>query len=140
MPSDEGPRPRRIVQSKDYHRPKTAGNTGKLRDAYQRKSTCPSWASDLTLRDALINDALPDPSGAKDSLGRVKKLWNAVDGWYFVGVSCNLQEERYNCYPEYPPDGKLIGDLNRRADRTVESVLNEARSRGRSDGRDANSG
>src|SRR5689334_22343111 len=81
---------RRIVYCKEYHQPKAINPDGILRSRYQRKSRCPSWAEDPTLRQALINDALVDSSGAMDSQGRPKRLWNAVDGFVFIGVSCNL--------------------------------------------------
>jgi hypothetical protein len=111
---------RRAVHCKDYHRPKTSANAGNLRDRYQRKSTCPTWASSEELQQALIDEAL------EDSLGRPKTLWNAVDGRIFVGVSCNLREPRYNCYPEAPPDGKLFNELQRRAERTPDDLLGRA--------------
>lgn len=114
--------PRRTVNCKDYHRPRTAANTGRLRNSYHSKSLCPSWASDPELQQALIDDALEDPSGNTDSQGRPKTLWNAVDGRIFVGVSCNLREPRYNCFPEIPPCGRLYSELQRRAERTLDEV------------------
>lgn len=113
----------RIVSCKDYHRPKVPTNPGILRGQHQRKSTSPSWASDPQLQQALIADALTDSGGAKDSLGRPKKLWNAVEGLIFIGVSCNLQTPQYNCYPERPPDGKHFAELQRRAERTRDQIL-----------------
>lgn len=123
-PAEEQEAPVRSVHCKDYHRAKTAGARGSLASSYQRKSHCPSWAQDLALQQALINEALEDSGGALDSLGRPKRLWNAVEGYIFIGVSCNLSETRYNCYPERPPDGKLFSELQRRADRTRDEVLN----------------
>lgn len=114
--------PVRIVHCKDYHRPKTGGNPGSLRNQYQRKSTCPSWAMDQDLQQRLIQEALEDTAGASDSLGRPKKLWNAVEGRIFVGVSCNLAQPVYNCYPEVPADGGLFEELQRRAERTWDQV------------------
>jgi len=114
--------PLRTVHCKDYHRPKTGGNPGSLRNQYQRKSTCPSWAMDQDLQRRLIQEALEDTAGASDSLGRPKKLWNAVEGRIFVGVSCNLAQPVYNCYPEVPADGGLFEELQRRAERTRDQI------------------
>jgi len=71
---------RRTVHCKDYHSPRTAGNPGKVRNQNQRKSTCPSWAMDGDLQLRLIREALEDTAGARDAMGRPKKLWNAVEG------------------------------------------------------------
>jgi hypothetical protein len=116
-----GPRAR-SVHCKDYHRPKTGGNPGSVRNRYQRKSTGPSWAMDHDLQRRIIAEALEDTGRAKDSLGRPKTIWNAVEGTVFVGVSCNLSEPIYNCYPEVPPDGGLFEELQRRAERTRDQV------------------
>jgi hypothetical protein len=121
--ADQNATGRRSVHCKEYHRAKTRRTPGSLRDDYDRKSTCPPWASDRQLQQALIDGALEDSGGLTDYLGRPKKLWNAVEGVVFVGVSCNLQEPRYNCYPEIPPDGKLLGELQRRAERTRTELL-----------------
>jgi hypothetical protein len=71
------------------------------------------------LRDRLLAEALEDPDGGVDSKGRPKRLWNALDGWYFVGVSTNEPTPAYNCYPEVPATG-LLEELVKRAERTVE--------------------
>jgi hypothetical protein len=84
--------PARTVHCKDYHRPKTGRNPGSLRNQYQRKSTCPSWAMDQDLQRRLIQEALEDTARASDSLGRPNKLWNAVEGRNYVGVSCKLAD------------------------------------------------
>jgi len=116
----------RSIECKEYHRPRTANNPGRLRSNYQTKSRCPSWAADPVLQQRLIDEALEDAAGATDSLGRPKRLWNAVGGNVFVGVSCNLPEPRYNCYLEEPPDGRLFAELRRRAERTTDEVLGRA--------------
>ena len=64
-----------------------------------------------------------DTSGDTDWMGRPKKLWNAVEGYVFIGVSANLQTPHYNCYPERPPDGKLLKQLESRAERTRDDLL-----------------
>jgi hypothetical protein len=69
-----------------------------------------------------IQEALEDTAGASDSSGRPKKLWNAVEGRIFVGVSCNLADPVYNCYPEVPADGGLFEELQRRAERTRDQI------------------
>lgn len=122
--------PVRTVYCKEYHQPRATTPGGVLRTRYDRKSSCPSWATDPILQQALIVDALVDTGGATDSQGRPKKLWNAVDGFVFIGVSCNLAIAQYNCYPERPPDGRLFRELERRAERTREEVLAEAEMRG----------
>jgi hypothetical protein len=40
----------------------------------------------------------------------------------FVARSCNMSDPMYDCYPENPPDGKLLPELLRRAERTPEEV------------------
>jgi hypothetical protein len=87
---------------------------------------CPSWAANLDFQRFLIDDALEDSGESKDAFGRPKKLWNAVEGVVFIGISCNLQEPLYNCYPETPPPGKLFAVLQRRAERTRDEVLDRS--------------
>jgi hypothetical protein len=112
----------RIVRCKKYHESRGRTDPGHLDQEGCRKSRCPSWASDPTLRQRLMDEALVDPGGTQDSLGRPKVLWNAVAGWVFVGVSTNEAEEAYNCYPEVPAT-KLHGELAKRAERTLEQYL-----------------
>jgi hypothetical protein len=124
---EQGAVPRaRSVFCKPYHFPRTGGTAGRPRNAHQRKSTCPPWAADEELQRALINEALDDPGGALDLHRRAKRVWNAIEGCYFVGVSCNVAEPLYNCYPEDPPGGKLFHELQRRAERTRDEVLGRA--------------
>jgi hypothetical protein len=85
-------------------------------------SQCPSWAADSNLQQALIDEALEDTGGAKDFGGRPRKLWNAVEKMIFVARSCNMHDAMYDCYSENPPDGKLLPELLRRAERTREEV------------------
>ena len=125
IPEDPPVPPRRSVHCKDYHRAKTAGTSGSIRVRQDRKSTCPSWATDRQVQQALIDDVLRF-RGCDGLSWPSKKLWNAVEGFVFIGVSCNLQEPRYNCYPESPPDGKLLGELQQRAERTRNELLGRA--------------
>jgi hypothetical protein len=81
---------------------------------------------DRDLQQRLIAEALEDTARAKDAMGRPKRLWNAVEGRIFVGVSCGLAEPVYNCYPEMPPDGRLFDELQRRAERTRDQVPRRA--------------
>jgi hypothetical protein len=81
---------------------------------------------DRALQQALIDDAIEDPAGALDMNGRPKRLWNAIDGCCFVGVSCNLEDPQYNCYPEMPPGGRLFHELEGRAERTRDELLGRA--------------
>lgn len=119
----------RGVYCKVYHSPIKATSSPRLRSRTQNKSTCPPWASNELLQQALINEALEDTRQLKDYLGRPLILWNAVAGEIFVGRSNNTEKLEYNCYPERPPDGKLIKELKRRASRTVEEVLSEMSTR-----------
>jgi hypothetical protein len=80
---------------------------------------------DQELQKRLIEEALEDTKGATDSMGRPKRLWNALEGRIFVGVSCNLAEPVYNCYQDAPPDGGLFDELQRRAERTRDQVPSE---------------
>jgi len=114
--------PQRLVFCKVYHSPRVASDAGSVRRNIDAKSQCPSWAADTDLQQALIDEALEDPCGAKDFRGRPKKLWNAVERLTFIGVSCNMNEPLYNCYPECPPSGKLLPELLRRADRTRDDI------------------
>jgi hypothetical protein len=54
-------------------------------------------------------------------MGRPKRLWNAVNGWYFVAVSTNERDAAYNCYPEEP--SARLDELAVRAERSVADVL-----------------
>jgi hypothetical protein len=54
-------------------------------------------------------------------MGRPKRLWNAVNGWYFVAVSTNEPSAAYNCYPEEP--SAHLDELAARAERSVADVL-----------------
>ena len=86
------------------------------------KSRCPGWARDETLQSHLLADAIVDPDGGEDSNGRPRRLWNAVNEWYFVGVSTNEAEPAYNCYPDLPMT-KIRQKLIERARRSIEDVL-----------------
>jgi hypothetical protein len=87
----------RLVHCKDYHRSKTRRGYASVRGDRDRKSICPSWAMDKRLQTALIRTAILDSGGAFDVNGRPKRLWNAVGGVFFVGVSCNVETALYNC-------------------------------------------
>lgn len=123
IPTEPQDQPRRrAVFCKVYHTPRVANDPGRTRTKMDEKSRCPSWAMDQGLQQALIDEALEDPKGATDCLGRPKVLWNAVERVTFVGVSCNLVNPLYNCYRVNPPDGKLLAELLRRAERTRDDV------------------
>jgi hypothetical protein len=78
------------------------------------------------LKQRLLDEALADPNGGEDSNGRPKRLWNAINGWYFVGVSTNEEVEAYNCYPEEP--SACLAELEARAEHTVDDVLGRTKS------------
>jgi hypothetical protein len=113
-----------IPRCKTYHRALRAASPGSQRTIGDQKSRCPGWADNDTLKQRLLDEALPDPDGVKDSNGRPKRLWNAINGWYFVGVSTNEAVEAYNCYPEEP--SARLAELEARAERTVADVLGGA--------------
>lgn len=110
------------IRCKGYHRPMRSTDGGSLRTHADRKSGCPGWAVDPTLQARLLATALEDPDGGADSFGRPKRIWNAVAGQTFVGVSTNEQDPAYNCYPEVPATA-LADELALRADSTVEAFL-----------------
>jgi len=112
----------RLVRCKDYHRPRARTDPGTLAVLPARKSRCPGWAADEILQRLLIEGALPDPHGAADIHGRPKRVWNAVAGTVFVGVSTNEQDEAYNCYPEVPATS-LHSVLAKRAERTIAELM-----------------
>jgi hypothetical protein len=107
-----------VVHCKPYHRPLKGSDSGNLRSISDRKSQCPGWLGDEQLRQKLLDEALPDPKGEQDFLERPKKVWNAINGVYFIGVSTNEPDLKYNCYPEQPTC--LLEDLNLRAGRSLE--------------------
>lgn len=77
---------------------------------------------DQELQRLLLADALEDPTAGTDAFDRPRKVWNAVAGWVFVGVSSNEQLPAYNCFPEAPVTA-LVAELQVRAERTIEEVL-----------------
>jgi hypothetical protein len=111
----------RTLRCKRYHDVLRREDEGQQRTVGDRKSRCPGWLVDTTLRQRLLDDALVDPEAGQDSLGRPKRVWNAINGWFLVGVSTNEQESAYNCYPEEP--SVLLPELEQRAERTIDDVL-----------------
>jgi hypothetical protein len=116
-----------ISRCKRYHRALKADSPGHQRAMSDRKSSCPGWADDDALKQCLLDDALVDPDGGQDFKGRPKRLWNAINGWYFVAVSTNEEGAAYNCYPEEP--STLFAELEERAQRSVADVLGAAEKR-----------
>ena len=112
----------RIVRCKGYHESISARDEGSIRGPGCHKSRCPGWARDANLRGKLLDEALVDPDGGNDLHGRPRRLWNAVNGWFFVGVSTGEPEEAYNCYPEVPAT-RIRDELSSRSVRTVEEFL-----------------
>jgi hypothetical protein len=108
------------VFCKKYHDDHGAADAGQLRGA-AGKSRCPGWARPDILRQRLIDEALVDPDGGTDSYGRPRRLWTAVNGVFFVGVSTNENVPRYNCYPDVPASA-LVEELAARAQRSVSAV------------------
>jgi hypothetical protein len=112
----------RTLICKKYHQDHGANDVGVNRTAADTKSRCPGWARDPELQRRLLEEALVDDEGGTDSHGSPIRLWNAVNGMYFIGVSSNLPAPSYNCYPEVPATA-LIDELTLRAERSVEDVL-----------------
>jgi len=110
------------IRCKPYHRALRGGDAGGVRNRADRKSRCPGWADDDVLRRRLLDGALEDPEGGKDSFGRPCRIWNAVAGQVFLGKSTNEQDPAYNCYPEVPATS-LAEELARRAERSVDDLL-----------------
>jgi hypothetical protein len=118
----EGSREKKVVRCKNYHRPLKKDDPGQLRARGDVKSRCPAWADDERLRTLLLAEAIVDPDGGEDSHGRPRRLWNAVNDCYFIGVSTNEAEAAYNCYPETPAT-RLHRELAERARRSVEDIF-----------------
>lgn len=118
----------RQVRCKTYHRPHGSRDAGLERTKGDHKSRCPGWLSDALLRQRLLSEALEDPEGGTDMKGRPKRLWNAVAGWTFVGVSSNEPVPAYNCYPEVPLT-VLAEELAIRAERGLEDLRGDEEQR-----------
>ena len=110
-----------VIRCKPKHKALKKSTPGILRSAGDLRSRCPGWASQ-TLQDKLLNEALVDPDGGTDCNGRPRKLWNAVNGTTFVGVSSSEPEPAYNCYPEVAATG-LADELYQRSRRSIEDLL-----------------
>ncbi len=114
-----------VVKCKVYHRASHPADLGHVRDPKGRdgkKSRCPGWADDPTVQERLLKDALIDPEGGTNMFGFPTRIWNAVAGMYFVGVSTNEQTPAYNCYPSVPAT-EIVDDLIARAERSLEEFL-----------------
>jgi hypothetical protein len=116
LTTTEAPR----VGCKVYHRALRAGDPAHYRSPTYQKSRCPGWANDPALQRRLLEEAIVDEAGGEDSFGRPKRLWNAVNGLYFVGVSTNESRPRYNCYPEVPT--AYLDELDQRLERSLEDI------------------
>lgn len=111
------------VFCKGYHDQIKGKQSASYRSGSQTKSKCPGWASDPVLRRRLLDEALIDPEGGDDSMGRPRRLYNALGEVFFVATSTNEQDPRYDCYPEIPLSGSLRSQLLERAERTVDEFL-----------------
>lgn len=112
------------VRCKPKHRALTKSEQGNLRRRSDVRSRCPGWLSN-ELQRKLMGEALVDPDAGTDFHGRPRLLWNAVNGWVFVGVSSSEPVPAYNCYPEAPTTS-LVLQLEARAQRSIEDVLGQA--------------
>jgi len=110
------------VRCKVYHRARSTADAGELRRAATRKSRCPGWAQNPAIQRLLIETAIPDQDRGTDAFGRTKVIWNAVEGWYFIGVSTNEPVAAYNCYPEVPLT-VISAELSQRAERSLAQAL-----------------
>lgn len=118
----DDPEQQRLVRCKKYHEDHGAEDPGLRRDAGDTKSRCPGWTRDAQLRQTLLESALVEDPDDTDSMGRPRRLWNALNGWYFVAISTNEPVPGYNCYPEVPAT-RLKAHLDRLAERTIEEVM-----------------
>jgi hypothetical protein len=114
----------RIPRCKPRYEGRGFEDEGHLRRAGGRdeKSRCPGWAASPELRQKLLDDAIVDPDGVKDRLGRPKRFWNAVNGVIFVATSTQEQVPAYNCYPDTCAT-EVEEALAERVLRSVEDVL-----------------
>jgi hypothetical protein len=85
---------------------------------------------DEQLQEALLAEALDERRlwdiHPKDTFcEQPRKVWNAVDGWVFVGVQSWAGEDlRYNCYPDHPPRTHPLHDLlDQRKRRDIAELL-----------------
>lgn len=77
------------------------------------------------LQTALLRSALEDPRGGVDVFGRPRRVYNAVAGVVFVGMSTNEPQPAHNCYPVLALTTELRSQLLTRADRSVDEALGE---------------
>jgi len=114
----------RTARCKKYHQPLSGAASGVLRALSDRQSKCPGWASN-EVRDILLATAIVEDDQDLDCFGRPRKVWNAVAGWTFVGVSTGEQSPTYNCYPEAPTT-KLAARLAILQGRSLEDLMSNA--------------
>ena len=107
-----------VVFCKNYHKGRVWLPDGKPRSQTSEKSRCPVWAEKEVVQRVLIESAVFSENGGKDCQGRPKKIWNAVNGCIFVGISNQVPEPVYNCmiadFPESNVREKVL-ELARRA-------------------------
>lgn len=113
------------VRCKPRHKWTHPHDLGELRspDGQDQKSRCPGWIADASLQARLMADALVEDDVPLDRHGRPKRLWNAIGGMVFIGVSTQENAPAYNCYPEYPATD-LVEELELRKMRSVEEFMN----------------
>jgi len=109
------------IRCKPKHRALKSSTEGTVRASGDLRSVCPGWASG-DVQQRLLSEALVDRAAGEDSHGRPRRLWNAVNGTVFVGVSTNEPVPAYNCYPEVPATA-LAGSLETRARRSLGEVM-----------------
>jgi hypothetical protein len=122
--TEQNPPPKQVppsIRCKPKHHALTKAEPGNTRTKVDVRSRCPGWAV-ADVQNRLMEEALVDPLGGSDSYGRPRKLWNAVGGFVFLGVSSNEPVPAYNCYPSEPLT-ELVDTLRLRAERTVEALL-----------------
>jgi hypothetical protein len=114
-----------VVRCKVYHQSSHPADLGHVRNPKDRdgkKPRCPGWADDPVVQERLLKEALVDPAGDENMFGFPTRIWNAVAGMYFVGVSTNESTPAYNCYPSVPATD-LVDNLRMRAERSLEEFL-----------------
>jgi hypothetical protein len=111
----------RILRCKGF-KPQPSSERGPELGSPARKSRCAGWIDDPVLLQTLVDEALEDPAAGVDCFNRPRRIWNAIAGTCFVGVSTNEPTLAYHCYPAVPLTA-LRSELARRARRTLADVL-----------------
>lgn len=81
---------------------------------------------DPRIQRCLLDQAVEDEREGPDCHGHARVIYNAVDGWFFIGRSAFLAEPTYDCYPVEQPKGPLRGLLGERARRSLDELMEDS--------------